>query len=232
MLAVLEYGGESVAHMAVAHASCLAMKIIDFVDGMNAENERAGLPKLEVGLGLAYADEPPTYLYDHGRKVTISPAIGVARQLSSCHALLRQSCSLPGGRGLCVVSPVQGEHDVAESLVRYNVDGIELDSAAFAQLHVELSMRRLSTRDRQSSHREVLFAGICADALGESHLLVVRERRIKLWMGKQLLDTQDDGRRFYEVVTDARLLGRVSERLAGEKELSSATARDARPSLP
>ena len=228
MLAVLEYGGESVAHMAVAHASCLAMKIIGFVDGMNAENERIGLPPLEVGLGLAYADEPPTYLYDHGRKVTISPAIGVARELSSCHALLRQSCSLPGGRGLCVVAPVQGEQDVNESLVRYNINGIELDPAAFAQLHVELSMRRLSTRDRQSSHREVLFAGICADALGESHLLVVRERRIKLWMGKQLLDTHDDGRRFYEVVTDARLLGRVSERLAGEKEFLTAKARDAR----
>ncbi len=229
MLSVLEYGGDSAERMAVARASCLATKIIGFVDGMNVENARIGLPPLEVGLGLAYADEPPTYLYDHGRKVTISPAIGEARRLSACHAVLRQSCSLPGERGLCVASPVQGEEDANETLVRYNVNGIELDAAAFTQLHVELSMRRLSTRDRQSAHREVLFAGTCADTLGDSHLLVVREGRIKLWMGKQLLDTHDDGRRFYEVVTDARLLGRVAERLAGEKELSTTTAGDARP---
>lgn len=220
MLAVAEYGGESAERMAVARASCLATRILEFVAGMNAENERVGLPALEVGIGIAYADEPPTYLYDHGRKVTISPAINQARQLSSCHALMRQSCPLPDGTGLCVAIPVHGDGDAADTLVRYNVNGIELDASAFAHLHVELTMRRLNLRGRKSGNRQVLFAGTCTDTLGEGHLLVVRERGIKLWMGKQLLDTQEDGRRFYEVVADPQLTERVAARLA-EEELTS-----------
>lgn len=217
MLAVLEYGGDTAEHMAVARACCLATRILEFSDGMNAENERVGLPSIEIGIGIAYVDEPPTYLYDHGRKVTISPAINQARRLSSCHALLRQSCPLPGGRGLCVAAPVHGDEDGSDTLVRYNVNGIELDADAFTHLHVELSMRRLTSRDRKSNGQDVLFAGTCADTRGEGQLLVVRERGIRLWMGKQLLDTQQDGRRFYEVVTDQRLMARVGERLARDE---------------
>ena len=71
----------------------------------------------------------PTYLYDQFRKVTVSPAIARARQLSSCDATLRESCTLPGRRGLCVATLVQGQQGDdgdAEKRVRYNVNGIEL----------------------------------------------------------------------------------------------------------
>lgn len=219
VLSILEYGGESAQRLAVARACCLAMQIIDVVDTMNAENERIGLARLEVGLGISYADEPPTYLYDHGRKVTISPAIQRSRRLSSCHALMRKTCPLPGGRGLCVASPVHAEGS-GETLVRYNVNGIELDAAAFAQLHVEISLRRLTLREPERGSRlsPVLYAGTCTDTNDEDHLLVVRERAVKLWMGKQLLETEDEGRRYYEVVTEPRLLGRIAERLAAAGE--------------
>ena len=213
MLSMLEHGGESAVRMAVARACCLAMQIIEFGAGMNAENERMGLPHLELGVGISYADEAPTYLYDHGRKVAISPAINQARRLSSCHALLRQVCTLPDNQGLCVAAPVHGDEDGGETVVRYNVNGIELDAAAFAQLHVELSLTRISARDRQSQGADTLYAGMCADVRGQNHVLVICERRIRLWMGRQLLENHDDGRRFYEVVTDPRLLERVAKRL-------------------
>jgi hypothetical protein len=228
MLALLEYGSETAERMAVARACCLGMKIVEFIDGMNAENERVGLPPIEIGIGISYADEAPTYLYDHGRKVTISPAINHARRLSSCHSLLRENCPIPGGRGLCVAAPVHGEGEANETLVRYNVDGIELDATAFAQLHVELSMRRLSARDKALNRPEVLHAGTCADTHGENHLLVVRERRIKLWMGRQLLDANEDGRRYYEILTDPQLLARVAGRLASEEQKKATTAPGAR----
>lgn len=212
MLSVLEYGGDAAERLAVARACCLAIRILELVDVMNAEHERIGLPRIELGLGVAYADEPPTYLYDHGRKVTISPAIRRARRMSSCHGLMRSTCPLPGDRGLCVVSPVHAEGG-GETLVRYNVNGIEIDAAAFAQLHVEISLRRLTMRERGGKLATVLYAGTCSDTQGDSHLLVVRERPVKLWMGKQLLETEEEGRRYYEVVTDPRIVGRVAERL-------------------
>lgn len=216
VLSMLEHGGEPSERLAVARAACLAADIIEFGRRMNAENERAGLPMLELGIGVTYADEAPTYLYDHGRKVAISPALNQAQHLSSCHAILRDSCPLPSGQGVCVAAPVHGENHTGEDLVRYNVNGIELDAAAFAQLQEEITLRRVNARDRNTTEPEILFIGNCADARGDNHLLVVRERRIRLWMGRQLLENHDDGRRYYEVLSDPRLLDRIGERFAAE----------------
>jgi hypothetical protein len=179
---------------------------------MNAEHDRIGLPRVELGLGVAYAGEAPTYLYDHTRKVTISSAIARARLLSACHPLLRESCSLPGGRGVCVASPLRRsgvDGQVREELVRYNVNGIALDAAAYAQLNTEISLRRLSRRGERPA---TLFAGGCTDVNGESHWLVVRERNVKLWLGGQLLESEDDARRYYEVISDSKLIRRVREK--------------------
>ncbi|MCG6965221.1 MAG: hypothetical protein LJE59_01775 [Chromatiaceae bacterium] len=222
LFSILEYAGEVVERPAVALACCLSIEILGLVDAMNAENERLGLPSIELGLGIAYADDAPTYLYDHGRKVTISPAIKRARRLSSCHGLLRSTCPLPEGRGLCVAAPVHGE-DGGDTLVRYNVNGIELEAAAFSQLHVEVPLRRLSMRERGADRSVVLHAGTCMDIKGESHLLIVRDQPVNLWVGRQLLQTDDEGRRYYEVVTERRLLERVAERLArrGETQMQA-----------
>lgn len=212
ILSTLEHGGESTVRMAVARACCLAMKIIEFSGNMNAENQRIGLPDIELGVGISYADDAPTYLFDHGRKVAVSPAINQARRLSSCHVLLRETCTMPADQNLCVAAPVHGEGEATDTLVRYNVNGIEIDAAAFVQLHAELSLQRVTVRERKSGRPDVLYAGMCADTRGEGHLLVIRERPVKLWMGRQLLESHDDGRRYYEVVTESRLLEKVAKR--------------------
>ena len=217
VLLLLEHGGQGAERLAVARACCLAAAILGQADAMNAENEHLGLPLIELGVGITYAADAPTYLYDQFRKVTVSPAIARARELSSCDATLRESCTLPGRRGLCVATPVQGQQGEAGDVappVRYNVNGIELDAPAFSQLHVEISLHRLKVRDKQGTSPAVLFAGTCADVNGDSHWLLVREHAVKLWMGRQLLDRDDDGHRYYEVVSDPRLVRRVGERLA------------------
>ncbi|MCB1799409.1 MAG: hypothetical protein KDI67_11045, partial [Gammaproteobacteria bacterium] len=130
---------------------------------------------------------------------------------------LRESCTLPGRRGLCVATLVrgqQGDDGDAEKRVRYNVNGIELDAPAFSQLHVEVSLHKLKVRDKQGASPAVLFAGTCSDLNGDSHWLLVREHVVKLWMGRQLLEREDDGDSYYEVISDPRLLRRVGERLA------------------
>ncbi|MCB1801090.1 MAG: hypothetical protein KDI82_05330 [Gammaproteobacteria bacterium] len=218
VLSMLEQGGEASERLAVARAVCLAADIIEFSRDMNAECERLGLPLIELGIGISYAAESPTYLYDHGRKVAISPALDQALQLSSCHSLLRKACPIPDGQGVCVAVPVHGDKEASGEMVRYNVNGIELDAAGFAQLQEELTLKRVNARDRQSSESEILFIGHCADVRGEDHLLVVRERRVRLWMGRQLLENHDDGRRYYEVLSDPRLLARIGERFASKDE--------------
>ncbi len=212
VLTILEYSGKGAERLAVARACCLAAKLLELVDAMNLESERQGLSRLELGIGIAYADEAPTYLYDQSRRVVVSPAVSRARRLSSCHMLLRESCPLPAGRGLCVATPVHGERvDQAQGdgLVRYNVNGIELDDAAFVQLNTEVSLRKIRVREKQRRQPTRLYIGRCPDINGEMHWLLVREQVVKLWVGKQLLETEDEGRSYYEVVTDTRLIDRV-----------------------
>lgn len=215
-LSLLGRGGEGLEHLAVARGCCVAARIIQLMDKMNAEHDRIGLSRVEIGLGVAYADEAPTYLYDHARKVTISPAIQRAHLLSSCHTLLRETCPLPGGRGLCVALPGPDERVAeqgGETLVRYNVNGIELDAAAFAQLNTEIALRRLRRRGERPA---TFYAGRCPDVKGESHDLVVRERIVKMWIGRRLLEAQE-GQRYYEVLSDPKLIERVHARLSRDE---------------
>ncbi len=230
-LSALEYGDTGGEHLAVARACWVAAKLLELAAVMNTENERIGLCRIELGLGISYADEAPTYLYDQGQTITLSPAMHRARRLASCHARLRKACELPGGRGLCVAAKVRGGTAggrLGEGLVRCNVDSIELDDLAFAQLNVEIPLRRLNVRDRRGKHPVILHAGSCPDLSGVSQPLLVREQAVKLWMGTQLLDAADHGRRYFELVTDARLLKRVSDRLSGADAGAPKTAPGAR----
>lgn len=215
LLTIAEHDSEGAEHLAVARACCLAVALLGLVESMNAESERLGLRRLELGLGIAYADEAPTYLYDQSRRVVVSPAIRPARRMASCHLLLRESCSLPDGQGVCVATPVSGQLDdeQEDTLVRYNINGIELSAAAFARLNVELSLRKLRVRERKGRRPTRLYLGRCPDLDGDLHWLLIREQAVKLWMGRQLLEAEDEGRTYYEVVADERLLARVRQML-------------------
>jgi hypothetical protein len=108
-----------------------------------------------------------------------------------------------------VATEEEGEQG-GEELVRYNVNGIELDAAAFARLNVEIALGRMRRRGKRPA---TFFVGRCPDVKGGSHWLLVRERTVKLWIGGRLLEAEEEGRRYYEVVSDSRLIERVCAQL-------------------
>jgi len=204
ILAILQHASGD--RLAVARACGLAQRILGVVDRKNAESQRLGLPLLELGIGIAYSEELPTYLYDEGRKIMISPAINRADRLSSCGEGLREVFEQQGEarRGVEVVVPLRDERDRGgngEALERYNVNGIELDYAAFVQLGQELNLRRLEL----DGERGYFHVGRYPDLHGNAHLLVVRDAPVRSWVGNRLLEEVGGGRRFHEVVTDAKL---------------------------
>lgn len=216
ILAILEQPGSEL--LAVARACGLAQRILEVVDRKNAESRRLELPQLELGLGIAYSSEIPTYLYDEGHKIMISSAINRADRLSSCAAKLRFLVERDLGirRGLEVVSAVsaRGEQDTTEDLLRYNVNGIELEVGAFYQLAVELKLHKLQL----DGERGTFHVGRYPDVSGNAHWLVVREAPVRLWVSGQLVEENSGGRRFYEVVTDPQQRARLKERLSGRRE--------------
>ncbi|HIE55932.1 MAG TPA: hypothetical protein EYP90_12280 [Chromatiaceae bacterium] len=134
ILSILDYPGQP--GPVVARACGLAYDLISLVNERNRENRRLGLPQLELGVGIAYEHEAPTYLFDDGRKITISPAIHRADRLSSSNlprdflTLLHQE--KPHGWGVEVVMLEESANPVSKEgeLRRYNVNGVELDAAA------------------------------------------------------------------------------------------------------
>lgn len=219
ILAVLENGGVGTQAMIVANACGLARKILSVTEAQNSQNRAYDLPKLELGLGIAFCSDAPAYLYDERRKIMISPAINLADRLSSCSVKLRKDTSWQRSRRHRV-EVMRVESDTGgggEKRLRYNVNGIELDAAAFKKLKSEMVLHKVRLHSR-SGENHYYHVGRFMDRLGSSHWLVVREAGLKLWHNGQLELESGEEDLFYEVITDPELIGRVKEKL-GSKQL-------------
>jgi hypothetical protein len=216
LFTVAEYGTEGVERQAVTRACGLAGQILDLGDAMNAEQAREGLPPVEMGIGLAYSDREPVHVYDHTQQVTLSPAVAAARELAACHPLMRDRLRPAAGQAVCLavrVATGESPDGPAEPPMRYNVNGVELDAAAYARLHVEIQLQAFGMWDRRRARQVVFMLGCCIDLEGGSHALVLRERAARLWLGQRPVDGESEAHRYYELVRDPRLLRLARQRL-------------------
>ena len=217
ILAVLETGSASTQSMTVANACGLARKILSVMEAQNSQNRAYELPKLELGLGIAFCNDAPAYLYDERRRIMISPAINQADRLSSCSSELRKDTQWRRSRRhrVEVMQNPAGESGKTGALLRYNVNGIDLDPPAFAKLSAEMVLHKVNLRSRSGDLHDY-HVGRFMDRLGGAHWLVIREAGIKRWHEGKLVKLEaDEAGKFYEVVTDAELVGRVKEKLSG-----------------
>lgn len=227
LFSMLHRDGDDRESMSVARGCALARCLAEQVQAMNLLNAKEALPTVEVSIAIAYADEPPLYLYDHVRRVMVSPAIKRTRRLTLLNAGLRSECPLPGGRGLRVVLPVRdhaGDVEQKGRLARVNINGIELDGPAFAQLRSEIRLQRLQLRQKQRGRQVTLYVGECTDVRGAVLDIVVRERSIRLWMGRQLVEDREQNRRYFEVVWESSMIDKVSQHRTAALEQTAITS--------
>lgn len=219
ILTVLEYAGMAGNQtMCVAYACGLACKIISVMEAQNRQNRNHNLPKLELGLGISFCAESPAYLYDDRRKIMISPAINQADRLSSCAADLRKNIQWQGDKRHAVeLIYTSGSNDSKQKLLRYNVNGINLDLPAFRKLRSEISMHKVPLKSLSKSSCRY-YAGRFFDCLGSSHWLVVREAPIKkLTEDLSLEEVQGGAQYFYEVVTNSEIIGEIKSKLRSRR---------------
>ncbi|MET0106889.1 MAG: hypothetical protein ABW072_17375 [Sedimenticola sp.] len=214
ILSVLEYEDTPYQWLCVSHACGLAVNILKVVDRQNIENRKYGLPELELGLGIAFSDQEPAFLYDEEREIMISSAINRADQLSSCSAAVRKSdYGKRLGRGVEVYSPADPggqDKEASDRLVRYNVNGIELDVPAFYKLKSELVLKQVQF-DLNGTEARFLAARY-PDLDGKMHWLVVREAPIRKWNGEEPGTQEEHGRSYYQVVSDPDTIRAVIDR--------------------
>lgn len=216
ILALFEHEGG--APLAVARACVLAWEMIEIVRAYNRKSQEAGLPTLELGIGICYQDSAPMYLMDGNQQIMISPALNESDRLSSCSKSARRLFS--GAEGLFNVYCFQTIEDAdtggqpEEFLMRYNVGGINLGEPAFRKLQQEISLElhevRLPTLwDDGGVH---LYSGIVPVGPGIFHSLVLREARIPQVEPRTLSLKDWTRRRYYEICTDEEVRAYATSR--------------------
>src|SRR5262249_14371108 len=89
ILALFEREGE--AGFGVARACVLAREMTEIVRAYNEKSAKAGLPPLDLVLGLSYQDSAPLYLMDGTNRIMISAALNHSDRLSSCSKNARKA---------------------------------------------------------------------------------------------------------------------------------------------
>ncbi|MGI9303555.1 MAG: hypothetical protein ACR2RB_12725 [Gammaproteobacteria bacterium] len=205
---------------AVSRACGLAFDMLNVVHTKNFNNKKKGLPPLELGIGIDFAEGTPTFLYDEDRPIMISPAIGNSDRLSSCSSILRKQIEDTGARRLFnvdVVSMEEGETDQkGQTQLRYNVNGVLLSSAAFKKLETEIVLTSYSLRLHGESEPVTLHRGSYPDAQGKMRMLLIRAGKIGIWRDnrREALPVRDE--LFYELVTNTTLLAQLKKRIESE----------------
>jgi hypothetical protein len=230
ILCIMEYAEASEQHMSVARACGLAKRLLDVVQLQNVACRKAGLPELELGIGLVYSAEPPAYLFDGETPIMISSAIGKADRTSSCSWMLRKQRSRQGVTSQLNVEvyeipegdPLRGEKGEVE--LRYNVNGIEVDAAGFEKLKQEIALQSFEMPVAGSPEPVTFHAGRFPDTKGTMHRLVLREGRIRFFDRQSANGGKENGQIFYEVVGSDQLITAASERLKMESTAMSMPA--------
>lgn len=210
ILAIYETESNRTAQRAVAKACTLAREILAVAQACNSRAESDELPRIELGVGVAFQNSPPSLWMDGDSRIMISRAINHSDRLSSCSKMARRLlASNPSPFNVFLLETVvdgAGEEEGEELVLRYNLNGIELNEEGFAKLTSEISLSPLEGMFPMpwGKDRVQLFFGELP--LGESlEPIVVRRGLVR-----QLLPGAKVGgpgaRAYYEICTSPKLI--------------------------
>jgi len=216
ILSLFEFQNNPEQWLATARACGLAREMLAVVQAQNQVSIAHQLPILELGIGICYSPEAPAFLYDGQQRIMISPAIGDADRLSSCSWKLRRKYEHQKLYKRVMVfkqaptDAFKGEKGM--TTFRYNLNGIELSSLAFNKLKTEIALHRFSLQLPGDEQKNQFYAGIFTDTQKETHLVAVREDRVRLWQEETdhypVLDEL-----YYEVVTHPEILKHIKQKV-------------------
>src|SRR5215468_6415011 len=121
--------------MAMSRACVLAREMVEIVRGYNELVTKAGLPPLELGVGICYQDASPLYLMDGEKRIMISEALNESDRLSSCNKRARKAMEPLGSPFHVYAFQTVSDADAGEAaedfVMAFNLGGIRLSPSAF-----------------------------------------------------------------------------------------------------
>lgn len=211
ILGIYEHNVDPGQWYSVSRACGIAREMLDIVTSKNANARQAGIPRLEIGIGICYSDERPMFLFDEDKPIMISPAIGDADRMSSCSWKLREAFQ----RGHFNVEVLEIDEDdqqrgeKGQHHLRYNVNGILLADTAFEKLKSEIRLKKLKVNVGETA--ETVFVGRFPDVFGKERDLVIREGVVGTWRNETVHRGTESGEVFYEVLPNSRFASKVLE---------------------
>lgn len=194
----------------VARACGIAINMLMIIQRYNEKNKKNQLPILELGIGISYLDQAPTFLFDGNNRIMISPAINQADRLSSCSKIGRRIFTDKKSpfrlRVFQSLDDEQGPDRSESTFLRYNVNGIELDAAGFEKLAKEIDLKMLPADfGDMDDHKSTLYAGKFPTTSGRYQRLIIRESQIPVVDPATLKIVRVTSRKYYEVCTNPKL---------------------------
>ena len=214
VLALFETEASRTFARPVARACILSRQILAVCNSYNERAATSDLPALELGVGVAFQGSAPTYWTDGDSSIMISKALNLSDRLSGCEKLAKRL--LAGQKshfGLFqFLNALEGAsaEELDEFLVRYNLNGIELNEEGFQKLSEEISLDSIETSLELPWGKEPVTLYYGEVPMGESvELLVLR----KGWARHLLKDGQvskPSTHPYYEVCTSPALYDLVA----------------------
>lgn len=209
ILAVFEREGEP--GLGVARTCVLAKEIIQIVTAYNERSHSAGLPILELGIGISYQDSAPLYLMDGTQQIMISRALNESDRLSSCskgmRRLLEKLDLLFNVFTFKTVEDQDTGGNPDEFLLRYNIGGIHISEEAFQKLRAEISLQGFDMQVPMIWHESKVrvYSGVVPIGQGLFHRIAIREGAIAHIDARDFSLKRYTDRRYYEICTNAAI---------------------------
>lgn len=194
----------------VARACGIAINVLLIISRYNEKSKKNKLPVLELGIGINYNDSSPTFLFDGKHRIMISSAINMADRQSSCSKSIREvlkNRSIPFN-----LYVFQSETEAVLSttsddlLLRYNVNGIELNASGFKKLSEEINLRALECDVPELQKKPfTVYTGKFPTTTGRYKRLIIREAHVPRINPETLAVIELTSRKYYEVCTHPKV---------------------------
>jgi chaperonin cofactor prefoldin len=219
ILAIDETESTRATARGVARACVLAREILAVTLAYNQRARTSGLPGLELGVGVAFQDSAPSLWTDGDSKIMISRALNLSDRLSSSSKIAKRLFHKnPSPFNVYLLQTLMEDAEVGEEeelLVRYNLNGIEINEEGFNKLNAEISLGPLGGNFPMPWGKERVQLYFGEVPLGDSlEPIVVRKGFVRQLLPGAKIGAQGT-RAYYEVCTDPKLLDLARKKFAG-----------------
>lgn len=219
ILAIYEHESTRATQRAVARACVLGREILAVTQAYNGRAKASGLPPLELGVGVAFQDSAPSLWTDGESNIMISKALNLSDRLSGCakmaKRLFKENAAPFNVYQLQSLMEDTAVDEGEELLIRYNMNGIELNEEGFQKLSSEISLAPMGGNFPLPWGKERVQLYFGEVPLGESlEPIVIRKGFVRQLSPGGKIGAQGT-RPYFEVCTDAKLLDLARKKFAG-----------------